>query len=153
MSTRAILLAALLVAGSAVAVDAAPTDRSPADLNFLASIAPPGAGVPSIGTPTPQPTTCTISSGCGDGNTAACSGNFSCEITQAGVKCDGNEVQCPNYCEVAMSCQCCDGALIVSCVSRIAPCEHTSGGISCGGSEITCEDACPICPDWPPQEM
>lgn len=152
MSARATLLAVLLVAGSAVAVDAAPACRSAADLDFLAFIATPDAGVPAIGTPAPQPTACTISSTCGDGNTAYCSGNWSCEITQAGVSCDGNEVRCPNYCEIAMSCQCCDGALIVMCVSRSGGCEHTSGGITCGGGEITCDDSCPICPDWPPQQ-
>ncbi|HEX6203505.1 MAG TPA: hypothetical protein VF100_10920 [Thermoanaerobaculia bacterium] len=148
MFARATLLAVLLVAAVAVAADAAPACRSADDLDFLASLAEPDAGVPAIGTPAPQSTVCNASSNCGDGNTVTCQGNWTCQVTGPGVKCDGNEVRCPNYCQIGMGCQCCDGFHSVFCTSRTGGCAYTSGGITCGSGEITCEESCPDCPDW-----
>jgi hypothetical protein len=147
MSARITLLVVLLVAGFAAAADASPACPSAADLDFLASIAAPGAE-PAIGTPAPQSTVCNASSDCGDGNTVYCSGQSTCQVTAAGVKCDGNEVKCPNYCEISIYCECCNGPYITYCFSRTGGCAYTSGGITCGSGEITCESSCPDCPNW-----
>ncbi|HEV8578403.1 MAG TPA: hypothetical protein VGX68_04915 [Thermoanaerobaculia bacterium] len=142
----------ILIAASLLLVCAAgwaePPSPSPADRAFLQALANPQEALPGVGTPAPQFKTCSASTDCGDGNTAACTGNSICQVTIAGVKCDGVETKCPNYCSIGMSCQCCNGPYTMFCFSRQGNCQYTSGGISCNGSEITCENSCPDCPNW-----
>jgi hypothetical protein len=149
MRAMALLVAVLLVAGLAAPVAAGPATPSPADLAFVRSLADPQAvPLPEVGTPTPQRKSCSASTDCGDGNTASCAGNSTCQVTTAGVKCDGNEVQCPNFCSIGMSCQCCSGFYSGACFSRQGNCQYTSAGISCNGNEWTCATMCPDCPNY-----
>lgn len=60
----------------------------------------------SIGAPAPMFKSCSISRDCGDGNTVACTGTASCAYSAKGVKCDSNEVACPNYCLMSWLCEC-----------------------------------------------
>jgi hypothetical protein len=86
---------------------------------------------------------CSASADCGDGNTVACTGSGVCEETLAGVKCDGNEVRCPNYCSIGMPCYCCDGPRTTYCHSRRGDCQFIPGGIACDGEAYECD--CPDC--------
>jgi hypothetical protein len=145
----ALLVALLPVVAFAAPMSVEAATPSPADVAFARSLADPQAiPLPEVGTPDKQLKSCSISSDCGDGNTVSCTGNWSCQVTTAGVKCDNNEVQCPNFCSIGMSCQCCSGYYSGACFSRTGPCQYTSGGISCGGNEWTCEMFCPFCPEW-----
>jgi hypothetical protein len=149
LTATALLLVALT--GPALADAGAP---NPADLAFLQSLAgteAPAAGTdapaPAIGTPAPKSLTCTATVDCGDGNTVTCTGNSICQVTNPGVKCDGVETRCPNYCVIGMSCQCCDGTRTQSCFSRSGNCQRTDEGIACNGIQRRC--ICPLCPQWP----
>lgn len=152
---RKAIPALLLVAGLALAVAAGPAapatsvaaTPSAADIAFLATLAeaPP---VPDLGTPAPQSLTCNVSNDCGDGNVAYCQGNSSCTTTIAGVKCDGTEVRCPNFCTIGQQCQCCTGTQNGFCWSKKGDCQVTSNGIACDGIEVSCEGTCPLCPEW-----
>lgn len=142
LTVTALLLVAL--AGPALADAGAP---GPADLAFLQSLAEDGAPAPAIGTPAPKSLDCTATVDCGDGNTVTCTGQSICQVTNPGVKCDGVETRCPNYCTIGMTCQCCDGTRVQTCFSRSGDCQHTSGGIACNGIQRRC--LCPFCPQWP----
>lgn len=148
MRATASLVAVLLIAGFAASASADPASPTAADLAFLDSLAQSPANLPELGTPEPQWKTCTATTDCGDGNTVSCTGNSICQITQAGVKCDGNEVQCPNFCTISIGCQCCSGWYTTFCWSRSGNCQYTSNGIACNGYEVTCEQTCPLCPEW-----
>lgn len=81
---------------------------------------------------------CTAQLDCGDGNTVSCSGSTSCQTTIAGVKCDGQEVRCPNFCSVGVQCPC-----------GLTICWSTSGNCTqfpptCNGRELRCR--CPFNP-------
>jgi hypothetical protein len=120
----------------------------PSPAAFLASLAEePGqlhspTELPAIGTPAPSPRSCSISRPCGDGNTAFCTGSYSCVYSQRGVTCDNNpEVACPNYCAIAEPCEDCNR--YVTCWSLAGDCQQTDDGISCdGGTPRHCH-----CPD------
>jgi hypothetical protein len=142
------IAAVLLLAVLAVPAVAAPSSPSPADLAFLESLAGSQPLPPELGVPQPVMKACNVSVECGDGNVAACTGNANCQTTIAGVKCDGVEHQCPNFCTIGQSCQCCSGWYNGFCWSRSGDCEYTDNGIACNGHEITCEQSCPLCPEW-----
>lgn len=120
---------------------------SPAD--FLASLAREHGQLyaptqlPSIGTPAPSPRSCSASRDCGDGNTAYCTGSYSCVYSQRGVTCDNNpEVACPNYCSLIDRCEDCNRYL--TCWSLAGTCQQTDDGISCDGGtprHCTCPDS------------
>lgn len=148
MRAKASIFAVLLITGFAVSAAADPSSPSPADLAFLETLGSSPAELPDVGTPAPQWKTCTASTDCGDGNTASCTGNWSCQVTTAGVKCDNNEVQCPNFCAISMGCQCCSGWYTTTCFSRRGDCQYTNDGIACNGHELTCASTCPLCPEW-----
>jgi len=76
--------------------------------------------------------TCTASHICGDGNTASCTGFSSCNVTAAGVSCDGVETRCPNYCTVGESCTDCNR--FAFCFSTAGICSVTDDGFSCNGN-------------------
>jgi hypothetical protein len=96
--------------------------------------APPVADDPlaGIGAPAPVYKSCSISRACGDGNTAACTGSFSCANSQKGVTCDGTEHACPNFCVINDGCSQCNRVLF--CSSLRGDCQRTDDGISCNGS-------------------
>jgi hypothetical protein len=83
---------------------------------------------------------CQISRDCGDGNTVQCSGNASCSVSQKGVTCDGQEVACPNFCQISLNCTEC--RRISTCWSTAGDCMFTTFGISCRGIERTCDMVC-----------
>lgn len=158
-------LSLLLVAGFGLTAAAAPAQSfcsAPAgsDEAFVAALAREAAGLPEpivvpqepsfpeLGTPEAKPLTCNASNDCGDGNVAYCEGNSICQVTFAGVKCDGVETQCPHFCSIAMNCDCCNGPYTAFCWSKKGDCQYTGGGIACNGHEFTCEQACPLCPEW-----
>lgn len=138
----AVALLLLPLAGHATAAPG----PSPADLAFLQSLAEPeapAAPAPEIGTPAPTPRTCTATVDCGDGNTVSCTGNSICQVTSPGVKCDGVETRCPNYCTIGMSCECCTGTRTASCFSRKGDCQRVDNVIYCDGVPHPC--ICPFC--------
>lgn len=90
------------------------------------------------GAPAPTPKACSISRPCGDGNTAACTGNSSCIYSAKGVKCDGVETACPNYCAMGWWCECGQR----TCSSLRGDCGVTNTG--CDGQEKIC-----LCPFFP----
>lgn len=110
------------------------------DEAFLRSLAEMPLDLPPVGTPSPHPRACSVSRPCGDGNTAACIGNSSCVYSQKGVKCDGVETACPNYCEMGWSCTECYPMLQMFCWSLSGDCGVTNTG--CNGAEQNCP-----CPD------
>jgi hypothetical protein len=150
MRTTTSILAALLIAGFAATATANPPSPNPPDRAFLKSLAKPQVSLPEVGTPGPQWKTCTASLDCGDGNTVACTGDASCHTTFSGVECNGVQHQCPNYCSVGMTCQCCNGSYFLSCGSLRGDCGSSYGGpgIQCDGQSFTCSDSCPFCPDY-----
>jgi hypothetical protein len=126
---------------------------SAADAAFLQQLArqppaqPQPPELPAPGAPGMVPKECSVSRDCGDGNTAACVGDYSCQYTYRGVRCDnGGEIACPNFCEARISCC---GTWTV-CASTSGDCQYTGdGGISCNGYTSYCE-----IPPWgcgPPQ--
>lgn len=160
MRATILIAAVVLLAGLAPAWAETSSSPSPADLAFFKSLAGPQALPPdtpdtqeqelppTVGTPGPQLKACTVTQDCQDGTSVMCNGNSTCQTTIAGVKCDGTETRCPNYCSIAMSCQCCNGPYTSFCWSRRGDCQYTSNGISCNGNEFTCEMGCPLCPEW-----
>lgn len=110
------------------------------DAAFLRLLAEMPPDLPSVGIPTPENRACSISRPCGDGNVAACTGSSSCVYSQRGVKCNGVETACPNYCEMGWSCQQCYPPISVFCWSLSGDCGVTNTG--CNGGEQTCP-----CPD------
>lgn len=149
MRARILLAAVLLVA---LAPGAHASSPSQSDFAFLQTLAVPPTEQPelppAIGIPEPQMRACTVTQDCQDGTSVTCNGNSSCQTTIAGVKCDGAETRCPNYCSIAMSCQCCNGQYTTVCWSRKGDCQYTGNGISCNSFEITCDQSCPLCPEW-----
>lgn len=118
-----------------------------ADLSFLATLAD-APSLPDLGVPAPLSLTCNVSNDCGDGNIAYCEGNSSCQTTISGVKCDGNAVDCPNFCSIALQCDCCNGTQTGVCWSKKGNCHYTSEGAVCGDHTMTCDTVCPFCPEW-----
>lgn len=152
MRATILLAAVLLLAGLAPAwADVSPSPN-PSDLAFLQSLADPVADPqelpPAVGTPEPQLKACSVTQDCDGQGSVACTGNSSCQTTIAGVKCDGVETKCPNYCSIVMTCQCCNGPNHFVCWSRRGDCQYTSNGISCNGIEFTCATTCPFCQEW-----
>jgi hypothetical protein len=147
-----ILFAAFLLAALALTPGAQASSPNQSDLAFLQTLADPVEVPqelpPALGIPEPQMKACTVTQDCQDGNSVTCNGNSSCQSTIAGVKCDGVETRCPNYCSIGMSCQCCNGPYTTVCWSRSGDCQYTGGGIACNGHTITCEQSCPFCPEW-----
>lgn len=131
------VLIATVVLLTAVGPPGAAAD-SGADAAFVDWLAQqPAEPLPGVGTPEPVPMACSVSRDCGDGNTAACTGNYSCVYTYRGVRCDnGSEIRCPNFCEITYH-ACCGGG--ISCSSTSGDCHYTSNGISCNGNEATCD--------------
>lgn len=149
MRHMASIVAVLLIAGFASASTAAgPSAPSSADLAFLASLEDSPMALPDMGTPSPQSMACSVTNDCDGSTPVTCTGNSSCQTTIAGVKCDGNEVQCPNFCSISQSCQCCNGTYYGTCWSRRGDCQYTSEGIACNGVTFTCDSTCPLCPEW-----
>lgn len=101
----------------------------------------PGDPIPGAGDPAPQQRTCNISRACGDGNTVACTGNYSCANSQRGVTCDGVETACPNYCSMGWTCQDCPSYAFF-CWSLKGDCGVTNTG--CDGRPQRC--LCPLSP-------
>lgn len=97
-----------------------------------------------VGIPEPALKACNVSRPCGDGNTAACSGISSCVYSQKGVKCDGVEHACPNYCSMGWTCAECPG-YVHFCWSLSGDCGVTNDG--CNGQPQRC--LCPEQPQWP----
>lgn len=146
-ATVPIVAAVLLIAGLAATAAADPGSPVPSSAAFLKSLANPQKELPpEVGTPAPQWKSCSVSNDCGDGNIAACTGNSTCQTTIAGVKCDGTEVRCPNYCAIGMNCDCCNGPYFTSCWSLRGDCHYVDDGIACNGNTITCAQSCPLCP-------
>lgn len=145
-----ILIAAVLLAALAPGANASSASQS--DLAFLQTLSAPPMEQPelppAIGIPEPQMRACSVNQDCQDGTSVSCVGNSSCQTTIAGVKCDGTETRCPNYCSIAMGCQCCNGPYTTVCWSRKGDCQYTGNGIACNGHEITCDTSCPFCPEW-----
>ena len=156
MRATILIAAVLLLAGLAPTWAETSSSPSPADATFLQSLANPVVDppadpqelLPAVGVPEPQWKTCTVTQDCQDGTSVTCTGNSTCQTTIAGVKCDGAETRCPNFCSISMSCQCCNGPYTSVCWSRSGNCQYTGGGISCNGNEFTCETSCPFCPEW-----
>lgn len=165
MRAARLALSVLVVAGFGLAAAAAPARSfcsAPADsdADFVAALAreaaglpepvvvPREPGLPALGTPEAQQLTCQASNDCGDGNVAYCTGNSICQVTVAGVKCDGTEVRCPNYCTLSTHCDCCNGPYTMFCWSKSGDCQWTSEGPACNGHVMNCEVGCPLCPDW-----
>jgi hypothetical protein len=99
--------------------------------------------VPGINGPAPQQRSCSISRDCGDGNTVACTGTYSCAYSTKGVKCDGAEVACPNFCSIGWTCSQCP-SYVSYCYSTSGDCGVTNEG--CNGGTKDC--ACPDIPPW-----
>ena len=155
MRATILIAAVLLLAGLPVSAADAPSSPNPSDLAFLQSLAepqplPPDSQElpPAVGMPEPQLRACSVTQDCDGQGSVTCTGNSTCQTTFAGVKCDGTETQCPNYCSIAMSCQCCNGTYHSVCWSRRGDCQYTSNGIACNGNEFTCATTCPLCPEW-----
>lgn len=153
MRATILIAAVLLLAGLTPAgADASSPSPNPADLAFLQSLAGPISDPqelpPAVGMPEPQLKTCTVTQDCQGDGSVTCTGNSNCQTTYAGVKCDGVEKRCPNFCDIGMSCQCCNGNYSTFCFSRRGDCQYTSNGISCNGVELTCATTCPLCPEW-----
>lgn len=147
MHVKVVFVAFLLSVGCAAVALAHPGPSSSSDQAFVRSLEnPQEIAPPDVGTPNPQWKTCSASIDCGDGNTAACTGNSNCHTTIAGVMCDGTEVKCPNFCSISQSCDCCNGPYIGTCWSRHGDCQYTDDGIECNGHEFTCGQLCPLCP-------
>jgi hypothetical protein len=124
----------LVLAGAGIA---AGDDSSKAE--FLRSLAQePQDQDPLAGilTPAPSPKSCSISRPCGYGNTAMCTGSFSCVYSQRGVKCNGVETACPNYCEMGWTCMECNPPMPVFCWSLSGDCGVT--GEACNGDSMSC---------------
>ncbi|HEX6202507.1 MAG TPA: hypothetical protein VF100_05845 [Thermoanaerobaculia bacterium] len=147
-TTLAALLLLVAFAPGAAADPAAPAAReaaapSAADLAFLASLDEAPPALPDLGTPAPLSLACSVSNDCGDGNVAYCEGNSTCTTTIAGVKCDGTEVRCPNFCTISQQCHCCDGIRTQTCWSKKGDCQDAGTGIACDGRVMPCR--CPFC--------
>jgi hypothetical protein len=143
-----ILIAAVLLAALAATPESYASSPSQSDLAFLETLSAPQELPPAVGMPEPQLRSCSVSNDCQDSTSVSCVGNSSCQTTIAGVKCDGVETQCPNFCTIGMSCQCCSGSYSGSCWSRRGDCQYTNNGIACNGHEFTCQTTCPLCPEW-----
>lgn len=149
MPARVSIVMVLLIAGFAATATAEPAPPSAADLAFLDSLANFDGTVPDVGTPAPKAMgPCNVTNDCGSDPPVSCNGNNTCQTTFAGVKCDGVETRCPNFCTIGQTCQCCNGPYNSFCWSKDGDCQYTAGGISCNGHEFTCETGCPLCPDW-----
>jgi hypothetical protein len=125
------------------AAPAAADDTNP-HAAFLQSLAqtveePQEGPLPGVGVPDPTLKACSVSRPCGDGNTVACTGVGSCVYSQKGVKCDGVEHACPNFCSMGWTCPECPGYVFV-CWSLSGDCGVTNTG--CDGSAQSC-----FCPD------
>ncbi|HYG63525.1 MAG TPA: hypothetical protein VEL74_13165, partial [Thermoanaerobaculia bacterium] len=135
-------LALLMLAGTTAAVASPATDtaffQSLAEGSLPAQQEEPLAGV---GTPEPTFKSCSISRPCGDGNYASCTGNSSCINSQKGVKCDGTEYACPNYCSMSWQCENCPTYVHI-CWSLKGDCGVSGAG--CDGRPQRC-----ICPEQP----
>jgi hypothetical protein len=129
------IMAVLLLAAGLSGAGADPASDA-AFLAWLGQQPPSAEPMPGIGTPAPVPKECSVSRDCGDGNTVACVGTYSCQYTYRGVKCDGGgEIACPNFCEVRI--YCC--GTFTTCGSTSGDCHYTDNGISCNGYESTCD--------------
>jgi hypothetical protein len=129
------------------AAPAAAADANP-HAAFLQSLAqtveePQEDPLPGVGVPDPTPQACTVSRPCGDGNTVSCTGTSSCVYSQKGVKCDGVESACPNFCSMGWTCQDCPAYTFV-CWSLSGDCGVTNSG--CNGQPQRC--FCPFEPQF-----
>jgi hypothetical protein len=95
-----------------------------------------------LGTPAPQAKTCTASRACGDGNTVACTGTYTCSLSLDGVTCDGADTACPNFCSATTRCDICSPPRILTCYSTSGNCYQIDDGVHCGGNDVPCH-----CPD------
>jgi hypothetical protein len=95
-----------------------------------------------IGSPAPQAKTCAASRDCGDGNTATCTGTYTCSQSLDGVSCDGNDVACPHFCSASTTCSNCVPARFLTCYSTYGDCHQIDDGVSCNGRDWPCR-----CPD------
>lgn len=157
MRIKVLATALLLLTGFAAgaAADPAPlcgpagVASSATEAGFLASLAeaPPAlteAGDGVVWTANG----CTAENNCGDGNTVSCEGVSICQVTHYGVRCDSNEVYCPNFCSISQHCDCCDGPRTGTCFSKKGDCQETAEGIACDGRTFTCRLTCPFCQQW-----
>lgn len=82
---------------------------------------------------------CTANFSCGDGNTVSCTGNTSCSVTGAGVKCDGVYTNCPNRCTAYEPCYC---GGVLQCSSNVGACSHGNDTVTCDGQTLYCPNFC-----------
>ena len=139
-ATLVVAVFVLSLAGTTAAMATPATDA--AFLQSLAQDAPQQQAqedpLADLGTPPPSYKSCSISRPCGDGNTVACTGNYSCANSTKGVKCDSTEYACPYYCTMGWSCQSCP-SYSFWCQSLRGDCGVTAEG--CDGRPKRC-----LCP-------
>jgi hypothetical protein len=141
MQTAKLVVVFVLALAGATAANATPA----ADAAFLQLLAqgaqqqPQEDSLAGLGTPAPTYKSCSISRDCGDGNTVACTGTYSCAYSTKGVTCDSTEYACPNYCTMGWTCPVeCPGRSYW-CYSLKGDCGVTAEG--CNGHPMRC-----LCP-------
>jgi len=140
---RLCLFASLALLPALAAAEA--VQPSPADPIFLASLAEPLEPLTGLGTPAPVPMSCSISRACGDGNTVSCTGTTSCQYSIDGVKCNGNNVPCPNACTSGIDCNCNGTPYFGYCISTAGNCQFSPP--ACDGQVMDCNFLCPFYPE------
>jgi hypothetical protein len=142
MQTSKLVIAVLLLALAGTTTANATPAADAAFLQLLAQGAQQQTqkdSLAGLGTPAPTYMSCSISRDCGDGNTVACTGNYSCANSTKGVTCDSTEYACPNYCTMGWTCPACP-SYFFWCASLTGDCGVTAEG--CNGRPKIC-----ICPD------
>jgi hypothetical protein len=142
MKTAKLVVAVILLALACTTTANATPAADAAFLNLLAQGAQQQTqkdSLAGLGLPAPTYMSCSISRDCGDGNTVACTGNYSCANSTKGVTCDSTEYACPNYCTMGWTCTDCPDYFF-SCSSLRGDCGVTGEG--CNGAPQRC-----FCPD------
>lgn len=82
---------------------------------------------------------CSASFSCGDGNTASCTGSYSCVSAPLAVpsyvECDGNRYYCPNMCYVNVFCA---PNNWIQCSSNVGDCQEGLDWVRCDGETFQC---------------
>lgn len=140
---RTLMLVAFL--GLALTLFAEAPSPSPAPAAGPASGEDAGDGMVVAGGPqwaAPEPISasgCSASFSCGDGNTASCTGQYSCVAyplaVPSFVKCDGNKYYCPNMCFVDVFCS---PTNWIQCSSNVGDCQEGPDWVLCDGNYFEC---------------